>query len=370
MSILFSPLSIGPLRIQNRVVVLPMCQYVAQGDGLLRPWHIMHYGNLATSGAGLVIIEATGVQDTGRISPNDLGLYNSEQEARFTELLAGIRTFSPAKFGVQLSHAGRKASSQPFDNPNPVPVDAGGWLPSGPSPSTHNDRWPTPHELSRSDIESIVDSFVAAARRADRAGFDLIEIHGAHGYLVSSFLSPVANQRRDEYGGSLENRMRLATTIARAVRAVWPADKALGFRLNGTDWIEGGIVIDETVAVAKTLKGLGVDYISVSSGGNTRAQQLPPMVAGYQVSLAERVRKDAQITTLAAGLIVTPTQAEHIVASGQADLTGIGRAVLDDPRWGLHAQHALGDKTNYPRSHWRASPEAWPGFPMAHPLRA
>ena len=160
---------------------------------------------------------------------------------------------------------------------------------------------------------------------------------------------------------------RLATTIARAVRQVWPADKALGFRLNGTDWIEGGIVIDETVAVARTLKGLGVDYISVSSGGNTHAQKLPPMVAGYQVGLAERVRRDAQITTLAAGLIVTPGQAEHIVASGQADFTGIGRAVLDDPRWGLHAQHALDGKADYPRSHWRAGPGIWPGFPLAHP---
>lgn len=368
MSMLFSPFQIGPLSLPNRIVVLPMCQYVAQGDGLVRPWHVMHYGNLSVSGAGLVIVEATGVQDTGRISPNDLGLYNDAQQAAFKALLDGIRTFASARFGIQLSHAGRKASSQPFDDPNPVPVGAGGWLPSGPSPATHNDRWPIPHEMSATDIEQVVGHFVAAARRADRAGFDLIEIHGAHGYLISSFLSPVANRRQDEFGGSLENRMRLPLTIARAVRAVWPADKALGFRLNGTDWIEGGIEIEETVAVARALKGLGVDYVSVSSGGNTRAQKLPPMTPGYQVGLAERVRKETGITTLAAGLIVTPAQAEHIIASGQADLTGIGRAVLDNPRWGQHAQYVLDGKAdNYPRSHWRAGPGIWPGFPLAHP---
>ncbi|TDY16821.1 NADPH2 dehydrogenase [Paraburkholderia sp. BL6665CI2N2] len=367
MSYLFSEIKLGGLMLPNRIVIPPMCQYSAGSDGLPTPWHHMHLGTMAISGAGLVILEGTAVEDIGRISPNDLGLYNDAQEEALRDLVARIRTFSSTPIGIQIAHAGRKASNTPFDGREPVPVGAGGWVPIAPSPVPPKDIWPTPTEMTDADIARVVSAFAAAATRADRVGFDLVEVHAAHGYLISSFLSRSANHRTDEYGGSLENRMRLGIRLAEAVRAVWPKQKALGFRINGTDWTEAGISVDEATAFAAALKKVGVDYVTVSSGGNSRDQKLPAMVPGYQAHLAEAVRKGAGITTMTVGIIVTAEQAEETIASGKSDLVGVARASLDDPRWGHHAAQSLGKESVYPKPFWRVAAKYWPGYQFAHP---
>ena len=367
MSHLFSQITLGGLVLPNRVVVPPMCQYSAGTDGLPTPWHHMHLGTMAISGAGLVIVEATAVEDVGRISPNDLGLYTDAQEEALRDLIARIRTFSSTRIGIQIAHAGRKASNTPFDGRQPVAVDEGGWIPIAPSPVPPSDVWPKPTEMTEADISRVVSAFAVAAKRADRAGFDLVEVHAAHGYLISSFLSPHANQRTDGYGGSLDNRMRLGIEVAEAVRAVWPRRKALGFRINGTDWIEAGIRVEEATAFAAALKKAGVDFVTVSSGGNSRNQKLPTIVPGYQTHLAEAIRKGAEITTMTVGMILTAEQAEQIVAGGTSDMVGVARATLDDPRWGLHAAQALGEDPTYPKPFWRLSAKYWPGYELAHP---
>ncbi|MDB5402002.1 MAG: hypothetical protein QOF70_7383 [Acetobacteraceae bacterium] len=367
MSKLFEEIDLGGLTLANRVVVPPMCQYMA-ADGLPAPWHEMHLGTLGISGAGLVIVEGTGVSEIGRISAADLGLYNDEQEAALTAMLSRIRTYSPAKWGIQLAHAGRKASNEPFDAPYPVPPEKGGWIPVGPSPIAHSDRWPTPTEMSEAEISQAVQSFVTSTQRADRIGFDLVEVHAAHGYLISSFLSPIANKRTDGYGGSLPNRMRLAIEVARAMRKVWPASRAIGFRVNGTDWIEGGITVEETTELAKALRECGIDYVTVSSGGNARGQKLPPLVPGYQVYLSDRIRKGSGIKTMTVGMVLQARQAEAIVAEGKADMVGVARATLDDPRWALHAAQELGGEIGYPKSLWRLSAKNWPGYKIVHEL--
>ncbi|MFP1646353.1 NADH:flavin oxidoreductase/NADH oxidase [Pontitalea aquivivens] len=365
MSLLFSATQVGGVTLRNRVVVPPMCQYMAT-DGLPSPWHHMHYGNMAASGAGLVIVESTAVVAGGRISPACLGLYRDDQEAALRDMLDRIRSFSDCNFGIQLGHAGRKASCEPFDSYGYVPPDNGGWSPIGPSALRHSESWPLPKVMDKADIEAVVDSFVQAARRADRAGFALAEIHAAHGYLISSFLSPLANARTDAYGGPLENRMRLAVEVARAVRNIWPRSKALGLRLNGTDWKEGGITLDETVVVAAALRDVGVDYVCLSSGGNSRGQQLPALEPGYQSFLAEAVRRSTGMMTMAVGMVLTATQADELLQQGKADLVAVGRAALDDPRWALHAAQELGDEIAYPKPHWRAGAKVWPGYPLVH----
>lgn len=368
MSKLFEQFALGGVTLSNRVVVPPMCQYMAV-DGVPVPWHEMHYGSLGISGAGLVIMEGTAVEDIGRISPADLGLYDDAQETALRDMLARIRTYSPAKWGIQLAHAGRKASSEAFDAPYPAPPERGGWIPVGPSPVAHSDRWPTPTEMSQADIARVVEGFASSARRAARVGYDVIEVHAAHGYLISSFLSPVANQRTDGYGGPLGNRMRLALEVAEAVRSAWPSRKALGFRINGTDWFDGGITVEEATELARALRGAGVDFVTVSGGGNTRGQKLPPVTPGYQVHLAEAVKAGAGITTMAVGMILGAEQAERIVSSGRADLVAIARATLDDPRWSLHAAQELGGEIAYPRSYWRLSEKNWPGYKVVHEMR-
>jgi 2,4-dienoyl-CoA reductase-like NADH-dependent reductase (Old Yellow Enzyme family) len=327
----------------------------------------MHIGTMAISGAGLVILEGTAVEDIGRISPNDLGLYNDAQEEALRDLITRVRTFSQARIGIQIAHAGRKASNTPFDGREPAAVGEGGWIPIAPSPIPPKDNWPTPIEMTEADISRVVAAFVATAQRADRAGFDLVEVHAAHGYLISSFLSGSANQRIDRYGGSLENRMRLGLEIAAAVRAVWPREKALGFRINGTDWTEAGISVEEATAFAAGLKQAGVDYVTVSSGGNSRDQKLPEVVPGYQTNLAEAVRKGADITTMTVGMILSGPQADKIIADGKSDMIGVARATLDDPRWGHHAAEALGEDPHYPRPYWRVASKYWQGYKFAHP---
>ncbi|MFN3668938.1 MAG: NADH:flavin oxidoreductase/NADH oxidase [Brevundimonas sp.] len=362
MSQLFTPQAIGPLTLRNRIVVAPMCQYSAV-EGVPQPWHVQHLGKLAISGAGLVIVEATGVEAAGRISWADTGLWNNEQEAAFTRILADIRTFSDTPVGIQLGHAGRKASTNPpwIDRGGPAPADKA-WETFAPSPVPFKPEWSRPTELDEAGMDRVVEAFVQSARRAERAGFDLVELHAAHGYLLSEFLSPVSNLRTDDYGGSAENRMRFPLRVARALREAWPRSRALGARFNGSDWVEGGVAIEEVQAFGRALHDLGYDYLHVSSGGNAAKAEIPGTQPGYQVPFARAVKQAAPgAVIIAVGMIVTPDQAEAIIASGDADLIAIARAVLDDPNWGHHAAVALGQPEQWPKQYERAAASAWAG---------
>ena len=368
MSRLFSPLKLGGVTLPNRIVVSPMCQYSAV-DGVPQPWHRQHLGSLALSGAGLVIVEATGVEAAGRISPADTGLWNDAQEAAFAEILADTRGFARAKFGIQLAHAGRKASTNPpwIERGGPVPLDAGGWTPSAPSAIAFDDGWHTPEALDAAGLARVRDAFVQAALRADRAGFDVVELHAAHGYLLHEFASPLSNRRTDRYGGSLENRLRFPLEVAAAVREVWPHEKGLGARITGSDWTDGGVTPDEAAVFAGELERLGYDFVDVTSGGVVPRAPIPGGEPGYQVPFAEVVKQRTRLAVMAVGMILTPSQAETVVASGQADLVALGRAVLDDPRWGIHAAAALGaEPTLLPVQYARSAPDAWPGYRLAH----
>jgi 2,4-dienoyl-CoA reductase-like NADH-dependent reductase (Old Yellow Enzyme family) len=330
-----------------------MCEYSGE-DGFANDWHLVHLGSRAVGGAGLVIVEATGVEARGRISPGDLGLWKDEQ----IEPLARIAKFiqsQGAAAGIQLAHAGRKASTHvPWEHRGAqIPVAEGGWVPVAPSPIPFRDGDMTPHELTREEIREIIEAFSAAAKRAVRAGFNVIEIHGAHGYLINEFLSPLANHRTDEFGGSFENRIRLATEVVNAVREAVPESMPLFLRISASDWVEGGWTLDDSVRLAKCVKTLGVDVIDCSSGGMVPYAKIE-LGPGYQVPFAERIRRDAEIATAAVGLITEPHQAEEIVASGKADLVMLAREMLRDPYWPLHAQQALGGKAKPPVQYERA----------------
>ncbi|GGL49860.1 NADH:flavin oxidoreductase/NADH oxidase [Wenxinia marina] len=360
-----TPITLGGLTLPNRIAISPMCQYSAV-DGVVQPWHSMHLGSMAISGAGLVIAEATGVLPEGRISPHCPGLWSDAQEAALTRLIAGIRAYSDTPLGIQLGHAGRKAPAEGFDSGRPAPPELG-WPTVGPSDIAPQEDWPSPRPLDEEGIARIVEAFAAAARRATRAGMTLIELHGAHGYLLSAFLSPLANRRTDRFGGSLENRMRLPLMVADAVRAALPEGVTMGMRINGTDHAEGGITPDEAGTLAVALREAGLDYVCVSAGGNSRHQQIPPTVPGYQVGLAEEVRRRSGLPTMAVGMILTGRQAEDILAEGRADMVAIGRAALDDPRWPRHALQSLGARPDYPRPYWRSGPDIWRGYAAVHP---
>lgn len=366
MSALFRPLWLGGLGLTNRIAVSPMCQYSAV-DGVAQPWHWQHLGSLALSGAGVVILEATAVESRGRISPTDLGLWNDEQAATLTRLRADIAGFSDTPMGVQLAHAGRKASvGAPWmERGRPLAPDEGGWPVVGPSALPFDDGYPVPASLSLKDMARIRDAFVAAARRADAAGFELIELHGAHGYLLHEFVSPWSNIRTDAYGGSLENRLRFPLEVADAVRAVWPKSKALGMRITGSDWLDGGTTPEEAAQFAQALEALGLDYVCVSSGGGAPKAPIPGRERGYQVPFAETVKAATGMAVMAVGMIVDPHQAEEIVASGKADMVALARALLDDPRWPLHAANTLGAEAAYPKQYERASPLQWAGYDAA-----
>jgi len=358
MSRLFSPVSLGGLSLPNRVVIAPMCQYSAH-DGEAGDWHLIHLGQLALSGAGLLIIEATAVTAEGRISPGDLGLYSDGCEAALGRVIASIRTHSDMPVGIQLGHAGRKGSSAaPWDGGALIPPSAGGWIPVAPSPIPHAPHEAPPAELDAAGLARIRDAFVEAARRADRIGIDAIELHGAHGYLLHQFLSPLANQRGDTYGGSLENRMRFPLEVFDAVRAAVPAPKPVGMRVSATDWVEGGWDVEQTVALARALEKRGCDFLHVSSGGVSPQQQIP-IGPGYQVHLAARMRGEVKMPVIAVGLITEPEQAETIIASGQADLVGIARAILFEPHWPWRAAGELGAQVKAPRQYWRSQPRAY-----------
>ena len=351
---LFQPLEIAGLTLENRIVVAPMCQYSAT-EGSATDWHMIHLGHLALSGAAMLIIEATAVSPEGRITPGDLGLYSDANEAALARVLAAIRAYSPIKVAIQLGHAGRKASSRPpWEGGQQIPLAEGGWRADAPSalaPHPHED---TPAALDEAGLARVQAAFVAAARRAQRLGLDAIELHGAHGYLLHQFLSPLSNQRNDECGGSLEGRMRFPLAVFAAVREAVPG-LPLGVRVSATDWAPGGWDIEGTVAFAHALKAAGCDFIHVSSGGLTPAQAIP-VAPGYQVAFAARIRQEARMPTVAVGLVTEPQQADEIVASGQADLVALARAMLYDARWPWHAAAALGAQASAPKQYWRCQP--------------
>jgi 2,4-dienoyl-CoA reductase-like NADH-dependent reductase (Old Yellow Enzyme family) len=355
MSILFSPYTLRDLTLSNRIVISPMCQYSAV-DGAAQPWHMIHLGHLALSGAGMLCLEATAVEAEGRITPGDLGLWNDATEAALVPVLAAIRQHAPTAVVVQLGHAGRKASSRaPWEGGQQIPVAEGGWLGHGPSAVPIKDGEVPPRALDEAGLARIREAFAASARRAARLGLDGIELHAAHGYLLHEFLSPISNHRSDSYGGTLENRMRFPLEVFDAVRAAFPAHKPVGVRVSASDWMEGGWDIAQTISFAQALKARGVDWIDVSSGGISPQQKLV-IGPSYQVPFAEQVRQATGLTTMAVGLITEPQQAEGIVAEGKADLVAIARAMIFDPRWPWHAAAALGAQVTAPRQYWRSPP--------------
>jgi len=358
MSSLFSTIKLASLELQNRIVVAPMCQYSAD-DGSATDWHLGHLGMLANSGAGLVVIEATHVERHGRITHGCLGLYSDHNEAALTHVIAHCKRAGTAKLGIQLAHAGRKASSQrPWEGGGPLKDDQDSWQTIAASAIPFGPNWHTPREATEADIARVREAFVNAARRSLRIGFDLIELHYAHGYLAHSFLSPISNQRTDRYGGSLENRMRFGLETARAVRAVVPKSVPLGVRISAVEWKDGGITADEIITYCNALKAEGLDFIDCSSGG-INSETRTPQEPGYNVPIAERVKREVGLPTRVVGMIIAPAQAEAIVADGKADMIALARAMLDDPRWGWHAAQALGAEVPRTQQYLRVGPKLW-----------
>jgi 2,4-dienoyl-CoA reductase-like NADH-dependent reductase (Old Yellow Enzyme family) len=352
---LFTPLALAGLELENRIVVAPMCQYSAL-EGSATDWHIIHLGQLALSGAGLLILEATAVEAEGRITPGDLGLYSDANEAALARTIAAIREYSPMPLAIQLAHAGRKASSwRPWEGGQQIPLVEGGWRSSAPSALAPHPHEELPLALDIAGLTRVREAFVATARRAVWIGLDAFELHGAHGYLLHEFLSPLSNHREDAYGGTLENRLRFPLEVFDAVRAAVPPGKPVGIRVSATDWAEGGWDIEQTVAFADALKARGCDFIHVSSGGLTPAQSIP-LAPNYQVPFAARIKQETGLPTIAVGLITEARQAEEIIASGQADLVSLARAMLYDPRWPWHAAAELGAQVRAPKQYWRSQP--------------
>jgi 2,4-dienoyl-CoA reductase-like NADH-dependent reductase (Old Yellow Enzyme family) len=352
--LLLQPVSFRSVTARNRIVVSPMCQYSAV-DGLGDDWHVQHLGARAMGGAGIVFTEATHVSAVGRITPHCLGLWNAPHQALLARLAAVIAR-GGAVPAIQLAHAGRKASSQrPWDGGKPIPPSDGGWVPLAPSAIPMVAGATDPHALTAGEIADIAGQFAAGARMARQAGFRLIELHAAHGYLLHSFLSPVSNRRNDAYGGDAEGRSRFLMQTIDAIRAEWPADLPLWVRLSCTDWVPGGLTIDDTVALASRLAARGdVDLIDCSSGGVSSEQAIPSLHPGYQVPFAEAVKRQAGIATGAVGLITEPAHAAEIVANGRADVVLLARALLADPAWPLRAYRALGEKPPLPPQYLRA----------------
>lgn len=345
---LFTPVELGGVTLPNRIVVSPMCQYSAV-DGSAQAWHQVHYGMLAMSGAGLLCLEATHVERDGRITQGCLGLYSDENEAAIKSIVDWARAWMPTvRLGIQLAHAGRKASAQrPWKGGGPLSQDDAPdlpWTTVSASAIPYDAKWHMPVALDAVGLKRVKQAFVEATERSARLGFDVVELHGAHGYLLSQFLSPLSNQRSDEYGGTADKRRRYPLEVFEACRQVWPAGKAMGMRLSCVEWVEGGVSIEDTIETARQLKALGCDFIDASSGGNAAAQKIP-VKPGYHVEFSARIRKEAGIKTWAVGVITEPDQAEGIIAAGQADCTAHARAFLLDPRWGWNAARALGVDT-------------------------
>ena len=358
MSALFSPFTLRSVTVPNRIVVSPMCQYSAD-EGRATAWHMIHLGGLALSGAGMLCLEATAVEADGRISPRDLGLFDDATEAALAPVIAAIRAHSKVALVVQLAHAGRKASSHvPWDGGQLIPPSEGGWHTHAPSAAPHKDGEAAPLALDEAGLARLREAFAASAARAARLGFDGVEVHGAHGYLLHQFLSPIGNKRTDSYGGSLENRMRFPLEVFNVVRAAFPADKPVGLRVSATDWVEGGWDVEQTCVFAAELKKRGVDWIDVSSGGVSPKQAIS-FGPGYQVPFAEAVKQATGVTTMAVGMITEPRQAEEIIASGKADFVALARAMLFDPRWPWHAAAELGATVSAAPQYWRSLPSQY-----------
>ena len=349
---LLTPLAIREVTLRNRIAVSPMCQYSSE-DGFASDWHLVHLGSRAVGGAGLVCMEATAVEARGRISPSDMGIWKPEHIEFLTRITRFVRSQGAAA-GIQLAHAGRKASTRrPWEGGGVIPESEGGWQSVAPSAVPFRDGDPAPHALSKAEIHALIDHFRDAAERALSAGFDVVEIHGAHGYLIHEFLSPLSNQRMDEYGGTLDNRLRFALEVTEAVRGAWPVHLPLFFRISATDWVPGGWTADDSVALARRLQSLGVDLVDCSSGGNAANAKIP-LGPGYQAQFAARIRQETGILTGAVGMITTPQQADEIICSGQADVILMAREFLRDPYFALHAASALGEKPAPPVQYGRA----------------
>ena len=354
MSCLFSPLQLRGLTLKNRIAMSPMCQYSAV-DGVAGRWHQAHYAARAVGGVGMIMLEATAIVPEGRISPADLGIWNESQRDALADLAALI-SGQGAVPAIQLAHAGRKAGISVGWGPQRALTDEeGGWDPVGPSSLAFSDDYRLPRELTVDELASVVAAFALAAVRAKDAGFQIVEIHAAHGYLLHQFLSPIANQRTDQYGGSFENRTRLLREVVAAVRAIWPEDLPVLVRLSATDWLDGGWSLDQTVELAKQLKGLGVDLLDISSAG-LAPQARVPFGPGYQTEFSAAVRKQADIPCAAVGMITAAVQAEHVVRTGQADLVMLGRELLRNPYWPLLAAQELGVPSRWPAQYLRAAP--------------
>jgi 2,4-dienoyl-CoA reductase-like NADH-dependent reductase (Old Yellow Enzyme family) len=360
-SVLFSPIRLAALELANRIVVSPMCQYSAN-DGVASDWHMTHLGMLSNSGAGLVVAEMCDVERHGRISHGCLGLYSDACEDALTRVVAHVHRIGNAKIAIQLAHAGRKGSAKaPWEGrgeggnsgPDPWETIAPSAIPFGPG-------WATPRATTHEDIARLRGAFALAAKRAVRCGFDAIELHMAHGYLLHSFVSPVSNRRNDEYGGTLEGRMKFPLEVARAVRSEVPRGIPLGARITGTDWVDGGLTEDDAVTFALALKEAGLDYVDVSSGAII-AEAQRAATSCFNVPFADKVKHEVGLPTRTVGLIATPQQAEAIVAEGKADMVALARAFLDDPHWGWHAAAALDAEVARPKQYLRASPKLWPG---------
>ena len=353
--LLFSPFSMRDVQLDNRIVVSPMGQYSADEQGRATDWHLVHLGHLAMSGAGLLFTEATAVEPAGRISNRDLGVWSDDQIEPMKRIIKFCREHGRTRLGMQLAHGGRKGSvTTAWEGQKPVSVQDGGWQLWSASDSAHPGR-AAPKALDKSGIQRVVQAFADGARRADKMGFDVVEIHAAHGYLIHSFLSPFGNQRQDEYGGDIEGRMRFLLEIFQAVRRAWPEGKPIGVRISATDWAPGGWNVEDSVVLASRLKELGCDYVTASSGGVTSEQKLE-IYPGYQVPFAEQIKREADMTTMAVGLITEAAQAEEVLASGKADMVALGRGMLFNPRWPWAAAVETGGKVFYPKQYERSHP--------------
>ncbi|MFT2007913.1 NADPH dehydrogenase NamA [Pontibacter sp. 13R65] len=355
MSALFSPLKIREITLKNRIAMSPMCMYSSE-DGYANDWHFVHYGSRAVGGAGLIIVEATAVAPEGRITPDDLGIWKEEHISDLRKITAFMQQHG-AVAGIQLAHAGRKASHQsPWKGGAAIPAaENGGWQTVAPSALAFSEKEPAPHALTTEEIQQVIADFKAAAVRALEAGFQVVEIHAAHGYLLHEFFSPLSNTRTDHYGGTFENRIRLVTEVTQAVRSVWPEELPLIVRVSATDWTEGGWTLEESVKLARVLQENGVDLIDCSTGGNVPAAKIP-VEPGYQVPFADRIKKETSLLTGAVGLITDAQQAEAIIAEGKADLVLLAREFLRDPYFPLHAAHELKANLDWPLQYERAKP--------------
>jgi len=355
---LFSPISLNQVELSNRIVVSPMCQYMAV-DGSATDWHVMHCGQMSMGAGALLILEATHVAPEGRISHRCLGLYSDENESAIKRVVDFCKAYGVAKMGIQLAHAGRKGSAHtPFAGVGPLGPDDDPWTTVAPSALAYAPGWHVPLALSADGLRKVKQQFVDAAIRSVRVGFDVIELHMAHGYLLHEFMSAISNQREDEYGGSAEKRMRFPLEVFEAVREVVPRELALGARISATDWIDGGSTPDDMVALSVSLKSLGCDFVDVTSGQLDPRQKIP-FAPGFNVPFSKRVREEAALTAMAVGMITRAQQAEDIVSSGGADLIAIARGIMDDPRWAWHAARELGAETAYPKNYQRCQPSVW-----------